>query len=376
MITDRTGNVVARRDFMPFGEEIGAGVGTRSSELKYSASGLDTIRKRFTGYEKDPETGLDFAEARMYENRFGRFTAVDPLLASGKSANPQTFNRYIYVGNSPLTRSDPNGLDWYIIFGPHKATLTPKWFDDGDAPPGGRRWGTSGTVTYGRRVYSYETPFVYNVTGTNTFAALDPYTGDKTLSTTLEKANEAYRGYILRAAKEAGVGALDSISLSFWATRSQIGIQADETHDTYKIGSRFGTAFFWVTAAIGGGGGIAAGVLKIGEKGSAKLFGGLARTFAKYPACKGMCTKAAEEALSLFTKAGVEGEIVTLRNGLPYIVTAEGKTIGDTGFHQAVRVGDRYFDAVTQEAGMAAGATWEQYVKLFQGSELMKVVPK
>ena len=51
------------------------------------------MRQRFTGYQKDVETSLDFAEARMYANTYGRFTAVDPLLASGKSANPQTFNR-------------------------------------------------------------------------------------------------------------------------------------------------------------------------------------------------------------------------------------------------------------------------------------------
>ncbi len=46
----------------------------------------------------------------MYENRHGRFTAVDPLLASGKSVDPQTFNRYVYVLNNPLILTDPSGL--------------------------------------------------------------------------------------------------------------------------------------------------------------------------------------------------------------------------------------------------------------------------
>jgi hypothetical protein len=32
------------------------------------------------------------------------------LLASGKSANPQTFNRYVYVQNSPIISTDPTGL--------------------------------------------------------------------------------------------------------------------------------------------------------------------------------------------------------------------------------------------------------------------------
>lgn len=68
------------------------------------------MRQKFTGYQKDEESGLDFAEARMYENRHGRFTAIDPLLASGKSANPQSFNRYVYVLNNPLIYTDPSGL--------------------------------------------------------------------------------------------------------------------------------------------------------------------------------------------------------------------------------------------------------------------------
>lgn len=99
---------------MPFGEELNAGIGSRTGEngLKY-ASAADPVRQKFTGYQKDSETSLDFAEARMYANEFGRFTAIDPLLASGKSANPQTFNRFVYSGNRPLIVTDPLGLSWY-----------------------------------------------------------------------------------------------------------------------------------------------------------------------------------------------------------------------------------------------------------------------
>jgi RHS repeat-associated protein len=112
IITDQTGQVKSRRDFMPFGEEIGVNTAqtpNRASIQAYNAS--DNVRQKFTGYQKDNETKLDFAEARMYQNQHARFTAVDPLLASGKSANPQTFNRYIYVSNNPLTKIDPSGLD-------------------------------------------------------------------------------------------------------------------------------------------------------------------------------------------------------------------------------------------------------------------------
>ncbi|MBK7706166.1 MAG: hypothetical protein IPJ30_10380 [Acidobacteria bacterium] len=99
VITDSEGNVIARRDFKPFGEEISSNTGERTITAKYGAA--DNLRQKFTTYQRDEETGLDFAEARMYENRHGRFTAVDPLLASGKSANPQTFNRFAYAWESP-----------------------------------------------------------------------------------------------------------------------------------------------------------------------------------------------------------------------------------------------------------------------------------
>jgi RHS repeat-associated protein len=113
VITDKSGNVISRRDFMPFGEEIYAGVGGRNTNQKYANFGSDNIRKRYTGYEKDDETQLDFAEARMYQNKHGRFTAVDPLMGSASPGNPQTFNRYSYTGNNPINYTDPSGLDYY-----------------------------------------------------------------------------------------------------------------------------------------------------------------------------------------------------------------------------------------------------------------------
>lgn len=118
VITDSNGSVISRRDFQPFGEEILTDGARRTSALKYGSA--DSIRQKFTSYQRDEETLLDFAEARMYENRHARFTAVDPLLASGKSANPQTFNRYIYVMNNPLVLTDPSGLQ-----ASQKTTVTP-----------------------------------------------------------------------------------------------------------------------------------------------------------------------------------------------------------------------------------------------------------
>jgi RHS repeat-associated protein len=109
MIFDQTGSLanVKRHDYLPFGEELYAGVGGRTAAQGYVP---DTTRQRFTGYEADTETGLHYARARFQSSIQGRFTSPDPLLASGRILLPQSWNRYSYVLNQPLGRTDPLGL--------------------------------------------------------------------------------------------------------------------------------------------------------------------------------------------------------------------------------------------------------------------------
>jgi RHS repeat-associated protein len=109
VITNSSGSVVSRHDYMPFGEELGAGTGGRTTGMGFSNSG-DNNRKKFTQYERDAESGLDFAEARYYANAQGRFTSPDPFSASAIIADPQTFNRYAYCRNNPVNSVDPSGM--------------------------------------------------------------------------------------------------------------------------------------------------------------------------------------------------------------------------------------------------------------------------
>ncbi len=108
IITDQTGQVVSRHDYMPFGEEVMANVGGRTTVQGYA--GNDGVKQQFTGYERDGESGLDYAQARYFSSKHGRFTSVDPLTASASMKNPQTFNRYSYAMNSPYKFVDPLGL--------------------------------------------------------------------------------------------------------------------------------------------------------------------------------------------------------------------------------------------------------------------------
>lgn len=103
--TDKNGNVTARHDYHPFGEEIVTS--QRNSGLGYTD---DSVRKQFTGYERDDETGLDYAQARMYKSAHGRYSSVDPIFViPERFVDPQQFNLYVYTRNNPLLFIDPNG---------------------------------------------------------------------------------------------------------------------------------------------------------------------------------------------------------------------------------------------------------------------------
>jgi RHS repeat-associated protein len=93
VVFDASGNVVARADYAPFGETTGI-VGT-----------LPPVQ--FTGQARDGEAGMDYFGARFYQPRHGRFSTVDPVYAG--LFDPQSWNRYTYVRNSPLALVDPDG---------------------------------------------------------------------------------------------------------------------------------------------------------------------------------------------------------------------------------------------------------------------------
>ena len=71
-----------------------------------------SIEPKFTGKERDQESGLDFFGARYMSAAQGRFTSPDPhnILTEASSdeeftafiANPQNWNRYAYVLNNPV----------------------------------------------------------------------------------------------------------------------------------------------------------------------------------------------------------------------------------------------------------------------------------
>src|SRR5258708_21680459 len=87
VVTDPTGTILDESDYYPWG-----------GELQF-VNNLDNHYK-FTGKERDTETGLDNFGARYNSSSIGRFMTPDPL--GGEKIDPQTLNKYSYVRNNPI----------------------------------------------------------------------------------------------------------------------------------------------------------------------------------------------------------------------------------------------------------------------------------
>ncbi len=112
VIANAQGTVCHDADYYPYGGELPF---TNTCAQNY----------KFTGYERDSETGLDYAFARYYSSRLGRFMTHDvhpgdrtnlrfqepggPMDFMGADTGPKLLNRYAYVGNDPLNFRDPGG---------------------------------------------------------------------------------------------------------------------------------------------------------------------------------------------------------------------------------------------------------------------------
>jgi RHS repeat-associated protein len=102
VVTDATGTILDESDYYPWG-----------GELQF-INNLDNHYK-FTGKERDSESGLDLMGARYYSSALGRFVQTDPLyIEAHRLADPQLLNLYVYARNNPLRFTDSTGMDIYV----------------------------------------------------------------------------------------------------------------------------------------------------------------------------------------------------------------------------------------------------------------------
>ena len=94
--TDSTGDLLGANDISPYGELI---------------SNTAADRLLFTQHERDTENGSDAALYRQYSSAQGRWLSPDPSSGSYDLTDPQSLNRYAYLGNRPNNSTDSLGLD-------------------------------------------------------------------------------------------------------------------------------------------------------------------------------------------------------------------------------------------------------------------------
>ncbi|MBX8645107.1 MAG: hypothetical protein KIY12_10400, partial [Thermoplasmata archaeon] len=93
--TDSSGGVTGMDLLTPYGQAV-----SNSTSDFYLYTGLD----------QDAINGSDHAWYRNYSTAQSRWLRPDPYNGSYDLYNPQSFNRYNYVENNPLTFTDPSGL--------------------------------------------------------------------------------------------------------------------------------------------------------------------------------------------------------------------------------------------------------------------------
>ncbi len=94
LLSGYNGYPISSSIFLPYGEEFN--------------SQTTVNHYKFTGKERDSESGLDYFGARYHGSNLGRFMTPDPV--GGDLSAPQSLNRYAYVANNPLRYTDPTGM--------------------------------------------------------------------------------------------------------------------------------------------------------------------------------------------------------------------------------------------------------------------------
>lgn len=103
--------VVYGSDYYPFGGE--RAISGTPGDCRFGCSTVTTNYK-FTGKERDFESGLDNFGARYFTSTYGRFMTPDwaakpTAVPYANFGNPQSLNLYSYVKNNPTTFGDPDG---------------------------------------------------------------------------------------------------------------------------------------------------------------------------------------------------------------------------------------------------------------------------
>ncbi len=116
MVLDNKGQSLEQLSFSAWGKRRGGGPLLGTLDLSTILAGIErtAIKLGFTGHEHDYEVGLVNMKGRLYDATTGRFISADPHIQA--AGDTQSFNRYTYVKNNPLSYTDPSGYFFKKLF--------------------------------------------------------------------------------------------------------------------------------------------------------------------------------------------------------------------------------------------------------------------
>ena len=131
VVINQSGTVEEANHYYPFGGVF--------------ASTGNTQPYKYNGKEYDSKKGLNWYDygARHYDAALGRFETVDP-----SAENYFKTSLYAYCGNSPISRIDPTGADWYED---KQGNL--RWQEGSEALKGYTNIGSSASIALGNDNY-------------------------------------------------------------------------------------------------------------------------------------------------------------------------------------------------------------------------------
>jgi len=88
-------------------------------------AGSDNDANRYGMLDHDYESDTEHAQFRQYNSAQGHWLSPDPCSGSYDPSNPQSFNRYVYVLDNPLSLTDPSGLECVWDDGSHDSEDDP-----------------------------------------------------------------------------------------------------------------------------------------------------------------------------------------------------------------------------------------------------------
>jgi RHS repeat-associated protein len=111
-ITDENGKLVEKLYFDAWGKRQSIDKGNWTSAVQLRAAAtlvnvLDISNRGFTGHEHVDHADIIHMNGRIYDPTLGRFLQADPHIQA--PSNSQSYNRYSYVLNNPLSYTDPSG---------------------------------------------------------------------------------------------------------------------------------------------------------------------------------------------------------------------------------------------------------------------------